>query len=66
MPTVLYNLWDTRTRNQLETCETEQEALAAVRAYLAADPGSADRLSLGYQDEEGGGGIVAEGPALVL
>ena len=61
-----YDLWDMRSRNQLETFETEQEALAAVRAYLAADLRYADSLSLGYEDEQGGEGIIAEGPALAL
>jgi hypothetical protein len=61
---VFYDLWDMQSRSQLETFDTEAEALAAVRSYLAAVASYAETLSLGYEDDSGAGVIVAEGQAL--
>jgi hypothetical protein len=37
-----------------------------VRSCLATDPSYADSLSLGYEDDDGIGGVIAEGPALAM
>jgi hypothetical protein len=62
---VIYDLWDLQSGNQIATRGTREEALALVRSLLAANPPDyAEALSLGYEDERGEGGIVAEGREL--
>jgi hypothetical protein len=62
-----FDLWDLQSRNQLETFDTEEEALDAAAGYLEANaPDFAIFLSLGYRDDaSGAGGVIAEGDALV-
>jgi hypothetical protein len=62
-----YDLWDLESGNQLETFATERQALAAVRGYLKAAPEVYENvLSLGYVDDDGKHGIVAEGAVLAI
>jgi len=60
-----YDVWDYESRNQLGSFASKAEALALVRELLAANPpGYAELLSLGYEDDEGEGAVIAEGQAL--
>ena len=60
-----YELWDTETRNLVETFETEDEALAAVRDLVAvnADVYPA-ALALALEDERGETTVIARGQRL--
>jgi hypothetical protein len=61
-----FDLWDLQSGNQVETFGTKEEALAAVLEYLAVNtPDYGEVLSLGYDDEHGESGIIAEGKELV-
>jgi hypothetical protein len=62
---MIYDLWDVESGNIVNTYDNQSEALAVVRELLAMNPPSyAHALVLGYQDERGGRGVVAEGTAL--
>lgn len=60
-----YELWDTETRNLVETFETEDEALAAVRDLVAvnADVYPA-ALALALEDDAGETTVIARGQQL--
>ncbi len=60
-----YELWDTETRNLVETFDTEDEALAAVRELVAvnADVYPA-ALALALEDDEGETTVIARGQQL--
>ena len=62
---IYYELWEYRTRNIVNTYETETEALAMVRDLLA-NGWCPDELGLGWGDteDEERMGPVAEGQAL--
>ena len=62
---MIYDLWDVESGNIVNTFETERDALHAVRTLLELNgPGYARALSLGYEDDDGSMGIVAEGDDL--
>ena len=60
-----YELWDTQTRNLVETFETEEEALAAVRALVMVNaevyPAA---LALALEDDNGETTLIAQGQQL--
>jgi hypothetical protein len=63
---VRFDLWDTQGGNQLETFDTEADALSDAAGYLEVNaPDFAEFLSLGYEDDQGSYTMLAEGPALV-
>jgi hypothetical protein len=62
---MIYDLWDLQTANIIDTFASEAEALAAVRELLAVSaPDYTEVLSLGYAEDDGRHGAIAEGPAL--
>jgi hypothetical protein len=60
-----YELWDTETRNLVETFESEADALEAVRELVALNravyPGA---LALVFENDEGRSTLIAKGSAL--
>ena len=60
-----FELWDTETRNLVETFATEDEALAAVRELVAvnADVYPA-ALALALEDDDGETTVIARGHQL--
>jgi len=60
-----YELWDTETRNIVETFESEAEALQAARELIVlnarAYPGA---LALVFEDDEGETTLIARGAGL--
>ncbi len=60
-----YELWDTETRNLVETFAAEEEALAAVRELIAVNgtvyPAA---LALAFEDGAGETTLIARGPQL--
>ena len=66
---IIYELWDTRSRNLIGTYTSEADALATVREVLALHgPLFGNDLILGWADDEQGaqGGEIANGEALIL
>jgi hypothetical protein len=62
---MIYDLWDVESGNIINTYETEASALAVVRDLVAANgEGIIEALSLGYEADDGSGGLVAEGRGL--
>ncbi len=62
-----YELWDMATNNLVEACESEDDALAFVRAYVA-EHGTEYRTSwalLRDDDAADRAGQIAEGSALL-
>ena len=60
-----YELWDTETRNLVETFETEDEALAAVRELVAVNAAVYPAaLALALEDDEGETTVIARGQQL--
>lgn len=63
---MIYELWDTETRNLLAWFPTEDEALGAVRTIIEAQGVAAvEPLFLGTADDEGEGDVLARGHDLV-
>ena len=60
-----YELWDTETRNIVETFESEAEALQAARELIVVNaqayPGA---LALVFEDDEGETTLIARGAGL--
>ena len=60
-----YELWDTETRNLIETFESQDEALTAARQLIAVNaqvyPGA---LALAFEDEDGETLVVGSGRGL--
>jgi hypothetical protein len=60
-----YELWDTETRNIVETFESEAEALQAARELIVVNaqayPGA---LALVFEDDEGETTLIARGTGL--
>ena len=60
-----YELWDTDTRNIVETFESEAEALQAARELIVVNaqayPGA---LALVFEDDEGETTLIARGAGL--
>jgi len=62
---VTYELWDTETRNLVEACPTEGEALAAARELVELNaPTYPGALALVRVDEQGRMTTLARGEAL--
>ena len=60
-----YELWDTETRNIVETFESEAEALEATRQLIAVNtPAYPDALALIFEDDEGESTLIACGAGL--
>ena len=60
-----YDLWDVGTGNIINTYDTEYDALRIVRELVNLNGEEyAAALSLGYEEDDGSAGIVAEGAAL--
>jgi hypothetical protein len=60
-----YDLWDVESGNIVNTFETEDDALAAVRTLLELNGDTYARaLSLGCEHDDGRMQILAEGDAL--
>lgn len=60
-----YQLWDTQTGNLMDTFTTQTEALVFVRDVVTAeDPSVVDGWALGWGDDHGDGGAIAEGQRL--
>ena len=60
-----YELWDTETRNIVETFESEAEALQAARELIALNsPAYPGALALVFEDDEGETTLIARGPGL--
>ena len=63
----MYEVWDEASGNQLGAYQAEAEALALVRALLAANPqGNGDSLVLLREDRRGRVTTVAIGAELVI
>lgn len=62
-----YELWDTTTRNLIEACAIETDALAFVRAYVAEHGRGYPASWVLLWDDDGADdtGQIAEGPALI-
>jgi hypothetical protein len=60
-----YELWDTETRNIVETFESEVDALDAVRQLIAVNRSVyPDALALVHEDDDGDTTLIARGAAL--
>jgi len=60
-----YELWDTQTRNVVETFDSEGKALDAVRQLVKLNaPDYPDALALVFEDAEGETTLIAQGDAL--
>jgi len=60
-----YELWDTETRNIVETFESEAEALEAARELITLNsPAYPGALALVFEDNEGETTLIARGPGL--
>ena len=60
-----YELWDTETRNIVETFESEAEALEATRQLIAVNTTVyPDALALVFEDDEGETKLIARGAGL--
>ena len=64
-----YELWDAETNNRVGRFETEQAALEAVREDAQRYGRDSDAVTtlglLAHDPTHTGGGLIAEGPALV-
>jgi ABC-type sugar transport system substrate-binding protein len=60
-----YELWDRRQRNQLGEFASRDDAYAAVRSIVKANPDLAADLVMGGEDEAGALLFRAAGPELV-
>jgi len=59
---MIYELWDTSSRNLIGTYDTEQAALEVVRAVAAAHGWiAAEALALGQEDKGGRPRLLATG-----
>jgi hypothetical protein len=62
---VSYELWDTETRNIVETFASEADALTAARELIAVNaPAYPGALALVFEDDEGETTFIARGAAL--
>lgn len=62
---MIYELFDTRSANQVGVFQTEQEALAAVRHGIHLHGSEAvESLALGLEDEAGDTTVIAAGAVL--
>lgn len=60
-----YEVWDIESRNLLDDFESEDEALATIREWMAEEgPEATTYLALLRFDSAGGGGTIAEGADL--
>lgn len=60
-----YELWDTETRNIVETFESEADALQAARELIALNPPTyPGALALVFEDHEGTTTVIGRGAAL--
>jgi hypothetical protein len=63
---MIYELWDTGSRNVIGTFATREEALAIVRDTIAfSGVAVAESLLLGQEDKAGRSRLTAEGKALI-
>jgi hypothetical protein len=60
-----YELWDTETRNLIETFESETDALEAARQLMAVN-GSVypAALAIAFEDDQGETRLLGSGPEL--
>jgi hypothetical protein len=62
-----YELWDHESKNLLGVYRTERAALLTVLEAIqdhGRDSAEVSSLMLGYNDGQGGGRVIAEGPDL--
>jgi hypothetical protein len=62
-----YELWDHESKNLLGVYRTERAALLTVLEAIqdhGRDSAEVSALMLGYNDGQGGGRVIAEGPQL--
>jgi hypothetical protein len=60
-----YELWDTETRNIVETFESEADALQAARELIAVNaPAYPGALALVFEGDEGETTLIARGAGL--
>ncbi len=63
---MIYDLWDVESGNIVNTYETERDARTVVRQLLELNGRQyAQALSLGFENDDGSMGIVAEGEQLL-
>jgi hypothetical protein len=63
---VSYELWDTETRNIVETFESEADVLVAVRELIALNaPAYPGALALVFEDDEGDTTLIAGGSTAI-
>jgi hypothetical protein len=63
--TIIYELWDVRAGQLVESFDSEIEALLAVGNYLAVNAADyATDLGLRFDDGQGHHGLIAEGAEL--
>lgn len=63
---MIYELWDTETRNRIAEFDSRREALVAVLDMLYSDGRElAETMFLGTEDEHGRGSIIARGAGLI-
>jgi hypothetical protein len=64
--TMIYELWDTESRNLVAEFDSRDDAISAVRQTLNAQGRSAiETLLLGTEDGDGGGEVIARGAELI-
>lgn len=62
-----YELWDTETRNIIQTFVSERDALDAARELIAVNTSAyPSALALVYEDEQGDSSLLARGEGLAL
>jgi len=60
-----YEMWDAVSRNLIATYDSEDEALSAVRTFIADDgEGSIEGIALVRHAPDGSGGVIAADAAL--
>ena len=63
---MIYELWDTASRNVIGTFATKNEALALVNEMIRLNGAAvAESLLLGQEDKAGRSRLIAEGKTLV-
>ncbi|MFN8633205.1 MAG: hypothetical protein U0893_05060 [Chloroflexota bacterium] len=60
-----YELWDTETKNIVETFDSESDALAAARELIVLNaPAYPGALALVFEDDDGESTLIARGARL--
>lgn len=60
----MYELWNTRSRNAIDSFETRESALGAVRSLITRDGYPPDSLYLAHVEPDGSSTALATGDEL--